>query len=288
MKKILKEPLLHFLFAGFLVFLFCEQYAPSPANDDTIIVNKQALMTLMQYRSKAFEGDYFEEKFDKLGEAERQQLIEDYVREEALFREAKQLNLGEEDYIIKRRMIQKVDFIYQNRIAKEVAFPEDSLLQFFNANKVNYLLPAHYTFSHIFFKAKNKGFQTALDKANAFVKETNTSKIDFNESLKYGERFLYHRHYVEKEFDFLEGHFGGEFAEGIKALETDKTEWSEPIQSKHGYHLVLLTNKVAASKPNFKDIKAQLSEDYKRTFEQDIKSELMDAIIDRYKVVLDL
>ncbi len=288
MKKILKEPLLHFLFAGFLVFLFCEQYAPSPANDDTIIVDKQALMTLMQYRSKAFEGDYFEEKFDKLSEAERQQLIDDYVREEALFREAKQLNLGEEDYIIKRRMIQKVDFIYQNRIAKEVEFPEDSLLQFFEENKTRYLLPANYTFSHIFFKAEKDDFQAALNRANTFLKETNTSKIDFNESLKYGERFLYHRHYVEKELDFLEGHFGGTFTERIKVLETDKTKWSAPIKSKHGYHLVLLINKSTAAIPDFKDIKTQLSEDYKRTFEQEIKSELMDAIIDRYKVVLDL
>ncbi|MGB1241152.1 MAG: peptidyl-prolyl cis-trans isomerase [Chitinophagales bacterium] len=288
MKKILKEPLFHFLFAGFLVFLFCEQYAPSPANEDTIVVDKQALMTLMQYRSKAFEGDYFEEKFDKLNDTERQQLIDDYVREEALFREAKQLNLGEEDYIIKRRMIQKVDFIYQNRIAKEVEFPKDSLLQYFEENKTRYLLPANYTFSHIFFKAEKGSFQTALDKTNAFVKDTNISKIDFHESLKYGERFLYHRHYVEKELDLLEGHFGGAFAAKIKILEVDKTEWSVPIQSKHGYHLILLINKVNAAIPGFKNIKAQLSEDYKRTFEQEIKSELMDAIIDRYKVVLDL
>ena len=48
-------------------------------------------------------------------EDELDRLIADYVREEALHREAKALGMDQNDYIIKRRMIHSTEFITDGR-----------------------------------------------------------------------------------------------------------------------------------------------------------------------------
>lgn len=290
LQKIIKEPLFHFLFAGFLLFLFFEKCSSDAYAEDTrtIVVQKEDLLTLMQYRSKAFQGDYFDQKFEALSEAERQQLIHDYVQEEALYREAQQLNLGANDYIIKRRMIQKVDFMYQNRIEQHSAFSEDSLLHFFNKNKEKYREPTLYTFSHIFFKANKDDLSSALKKATVFLKNKNMTAIDFNGALQFGERFLYHHQYVEKDLGYIAGHFGAAFAKAITALPAHETAWSEPIQSEHGYHLLLLTDKKEEGVPDFLKHKSEVIVDYKRGSEQRLKADLMKEVIGQYQVIIDL
>lgn len=290
LQNIIKEPLFHFLFVGFLLFLFFETCStPSySADEQTIVVDKEALLTLMQYRSKAFQGDYFEQKFEQLSEAERQQLIADYVQEEALYREAQQLNLSENDYIIKRRMIQKVDFIYQNQIAQMVNFPEDSLQQYFEKHQTQYQRPALYTFSHVFFKAEEGKVSTVLSKAKKFLHEANKQGIDFNQSLQYGERFLYHRHYVEKDLENIKSQFGENFGEQLAVLAVHENKWQGPLESEHGVHLVLLVKQQKATIPSFEDLKSTIVTDYKRLYEQKLKEDLMKNLLEQYEVVLDL
>lgn len=290
LKNIIREPLFHFLFAGFLLFLFFETCS-SPsylADEQTIVVDREALLTLMQYRSKAFQGDFFEQKFEQLSQAERQQLIADYVQEEALYREAKQLNLAENDYIIKRRMIQKVDFIYQNQIAQTAHFPEDSLRQYFKKHQKQYQRPALYTFSHIFYKVEKDDFSETLSKAKDFLPQANEQGIDFNQSLQYGERFLYHRHYVEKDLENIKSQFGERFGEQLDDLAVQENKWQGPLESEHGVHLVLLISRKAAETPSFEGLKSTILTDYQRLHEQKLKKDLIEDLIGQYRVVLDL
>lgn len=290
LKNIIREPLFHFLFAGFLLFLFFETcFSPSfSTNERTIVVDKAALLTLMQYRSKAFQGDFFEQKFEQLSEAERQQLIADYVQEEALYREAQQLNLAKNDYIIKRRMIQKVDFIYQNQIAQTTNFPEDSLRQYFEKHQEQYQQPAFYTFSHIFFKVEKSDFSEALSKAKEFLPKANEQGIDFNQSLQYGERFLYHRHYVEKDLENIKSQFGENFGEQLADLKVHENKWQGPLESEYGVHLVLLITQRKAETPNFENLRSTIVADYKRLHEQKLKKDLIKDLMGQYRVVLDL
>jgi parvulin-like peptidyl-prolyl isomerase len=288
--KVLKEPLFHFLFAGFVLFVLFDWFSPKSYTSDesTIVVNQDALLTLLQYRSKAFNEDYFGSKLESMEATELDQLINEYVEEEVLYREAQRMNLADNDYIIKRRMIQKVDFIYQNQIESMEGYPEDSLRRFYEAHVENYSTPELYTFSHIYFKKEKNDFNVALQKAENFKSQTNFQKIDFNNSLVYGERFLYYRHYVEKDRSFITSQFGREFADSIAASESNNSKWIGPLKSDHGYHYVLLIQKQLSSVPDFEQIRNRIIEDYKIKEEKRRKSELIKSVIDRYKVILDL
>ena len=84
LKRIVRDPLVHFLAAGALLFAgYAALYPHATSGGDgrTIVVDRQALVSFMQYQSAAFQPRYFEAQFAALSPAERQALIVKYVQE---------------------------------------------------------------------------------------------------------------------------------------------------------------------------------------------------------------
>ena len=124
--KLVREPLVHFLAIGIGLFVLYEFVAPADASLDskTIVVDRNALLTFIQFRSKAFNPEVAAERLDALGERELELLINDFVREEALHREAIALGMDKNDYIIKRRMIQSIEPVACSVPSTPAAKPE--------------------------------------------------------------------------------------------------------------------------------------------------------------------
>src|SRR5210317_782605 len=135
MKLFLKQPLVHFLLIGLGFFLLFRVFGDENEIDSkTVIVDKEALMTYFQYRSKAFNAEVFEEKLASLPQEELDKMIQDYVREEVLYREAMAMGLDREDYIIKNRMIQKVEFLSEGIGELATNITEEDLENFYEEN----------------------------------------------------------------------------------------------------------------------------------------------------------
>ena len=113
MQSFLRQPLLHFLLIGLGLFLIFDLVSGDRPDADqrVIVVDREALLTLLQFRIKAFEPGVAASRLDAMSEADLERLVDDYVREEALHREALALGMDVNDHIIKRRLIQKVEFI---------------------------------------------------------------------------------------------------------------------------------------------------------------------------------
>ena len=77
MKKLLREPLVHFLAIGVGLFILFDLVAPQDGNLDsrTIVVDRGALLTFLQFRSKAFNPEVAAARLDALGDAQLQLLI---------------------------------------------------------------------------------------------------------------------------------------------------------------------------------------------------------------------
>ncbi len=107
---ILREPLAQFFLLGLLLFFVYEFKSPPAEGDSTVIrIDRDVLINHMQYRSKSFEYEKFSLMLDQLSSMQTEKLLEEFIREEVLFREAKSLNLSEKDYIIRQRLVQKVE-----------------------------------------------------------------------------------------------------------------------------------------------------------------------------------
>ena len=196
--KISREPLVHFLLAGFLLFVYFKSCGSDTSSEDTIVVNKSKLLDFMQYQSKAFNAEVFEKKLAQFSNIEKQQLIDNYTRDEVLYREAVRLGMDQNDFVIKRRVIQKMYYILDDLDEADLIVSEDSLQAFFERNQHRYYQADRYSFTHIFFK--NGG--DVLARVNAFIQNPNHQKLSASTSLPYGARFLYHRTYMEKTGSF--------------------------------------------------------------------------------------
>jgi hypothetical protein len=153
MKYFFKQPLLHFLLIGlglFLIYNFTGKKGSEEVDSRTVVVDKETLLTFMQYRSKAFNQEEFEGRLENMSDEELRRLIDDYIREEVLHREALALNLGKDDYVIRRRLVQKLEFINQGFTEGSLNLSEKDVRQFFEMNKQDYYSEPHVTFTHVF------------------------------------------------------------------------------------------------------------------------------------------
>lgn len=93
LRRLLREPLLHFLLAGAALYAAWAWLGPGDADTRRIVVDRPTLLRFMQYQAQAFEPGSFTARFDAMDAAQRSRLIADYVREESLYREARALGL---------------------------------------------------------------------------------------------------------------------------------------------------------------------------------------------------
>ena len=91
MTRWLREPLVHFVAAGAILFgalaLFRDD-AQSIEDGRTIVVDRRSLLSFLQYRANAFEAGTFGAALDAMTDAEIQEVIDAYIDEEILYREA--------------------------------------------------------------------------------------------------------------------------------------------------------------------------------------------------------
>lgn len=287
MQKFLKDPLAHFLLAGFLLFSILSLFANEPDDPRSIVVDRQALLTFMQYRSKVFDTDLAAKRLEAMTADARENLIRDYVEEEVLYREAKALGLGGDDYVIRRRMVQKLDFINQGFSEQSFAVSDDDLQRFFQENSERYRIAPWVTFTHVYLP-----FSDTLDapkehaRAKALLHTLNKEQVSFSDSVRYGNRFPYHLNYVERTEDFVASHFGEDFANAVFSQSDESNKlWVGPLSSLYGLHLVRVKQVAKQRMPEFAEVKAQVRQDYQTQWVNRKRQESVDALVDQYTIV---
>jgi hypothetical protein len=286
MKKLLKEPLLHFLLLGAGLFVLFDFVASEDAayDENVIVVDRNTLLTFVQFRARAFEPGAAAAYLDKLKGDDLERLINDYVREEALHRQAVALGVDENDYVIKRRMIQSIEFITNGFVTAALNLDDEAIEAYFESNIEDYYIAPYVTYTHVFFEKDERGADAALALAEAKLAELNAAKVAFAEAPGHGDRFPYFLNYVERDPEFVASHFGPRMAEEIFALEPDAASWRGPLESPYGYHLVLLTRKVEGRYPDLDEVRERVRSDAEQAEIDTMQDKAIQAIVDTYEV----
>jgi len=289
LKKLLKEPLVHFLAIGIGLFVLFDLVAPEESNLDgkTIVVDRDALLTFVQFRSKAFNPEVAAARLDSLGDAELSRLIDDYVREEALHREALALGMDQNDYVIKQRLIQSLQFITNGFVSAAVDVSDEEIAEYYEANREDYYVDPYVTFTHVFFSNDRHGREQARQLAETKLAELNDNKVPFAESTRHGERFLYNVNYVERTEDFISSHFGRAMAAAVFEVEPDSERWYGPFESAYGQHLVMLTKRTDGLYPPLEEIADAVRDDALRIKLDEQNERAVQAIVDTYEIRMD-
>ena len=284
LRRILRDPLGHFLLGGRLLFLLFGLVGRGDPARDVIVVDRATLLGFVQQRTKAFDPALAATRLDALSPAARQRLIEDYVREEALHREALALGLDAGDYVIRRRLVQKLEFVAQGFGEAGAAPSEEELAEFFAARSEEYAVEPAITFAHVFFDAERRGREAARRAAEAAREELAQERVPFSEATRHGDRFLYHVNYVERTPDYVASHFGKEMADALFALDPEETGWRGPFESPYGSHVVLVTARKQGRTPALDEIRGRVLEDARRARIRELSEEALRGIVERYEV----
>lgn len=282
--RLLKDPLVHFLVAGVLLFLVGMALKPAPRGEEVIAVDREALLSFIQYRSKAFEPNAAAAILDGMSADERRLMIADYVREEALAREAETLGLGEDDYVIRQRMVQKVEFLAEaGAIVPEPTTAE--VKAFYDANKDRYTSPPAATLTHVFISIEGKTRAEAKLEAQALLEKVKADGAQFADALKYGDRFLFHKNYVDRTRDYIGSQLGPEVERAVFDDAGALDEWRGPFSSDYGEHLVFVSAVAPQTLAPLDGIADAVAADLTEENRQTAIDHAIDDIVSKYKVV---
>lgn len=289
MKTLHKEPLLHFLIlaVGLFVLHSAVSHEDDAVDSRRIVVDQENLLTFIQYRTKVFEPKAAEVRLDSLSDEALKRVVDDYVREEALHREALALGLERDDYVIKRRLIQKMDFVTQGFGDALINPSAEEIQQYYEKHKQEYYVQPTITFTHIFFDAARHGQDKAIQLAKNKLKQLTAQQVTFVEAAKHGERFLYGMNYVERSEQYVRSHFGGSMTDALLQLSSNETQWHGPYQSQWGAHLVMVSGKQDGRYPDLVEMRKRVEKELRREQIREMANQMAQQIIDTYDVQVE-
>jgi len=272
MKKWYKEPLLHFLVIGVVIFAVF-----SIANKEEAAVGGNKIVVSSAENERL--SDAWSKRMNRPPtEIELQGLIEAFIKEEVYYREALALGLDQDDTIIRRRLMQKMEFL-SNDLAELDQPDESALNKYFLENQEKYRLPAQISFTHIYFSIDKRGAR-ALEDSKLVLAELNVPRAP-----ERGDSFMMEYDFVKETPSEVARSFGSGFAEQLFTLETNT--WQGPVASGYGFHLVRISEKIDARMPELASVIDKVRTDFMFEQRQKINKEIYEKFKARYEIVIE-
>jgi hypothetical protein len=273
----LREPLLQFLLLGLLLFA---GYHLLNRNRDQRESPGRIEFTADDLRQIRI--NWLAQGRSELSPEQMQSLIDAKVREEVLFREALALGLDKGDTIVKRRMAQKMEFLFEDVAALREPTADD-LNVWFEKNSERFTLPARATFRHLYFSPDQRGPRTQADAAQALEKVAGNT-ADSPETTALADRFMFQDYYADRSFDDVAKTFGPPFARAL--FQIAPASWAGPIESGYGWHLVWVDALTPARVPPFDEVEPDVKTGWIEEQRAQIRQRAFEAMRAHYQVVM--
>lgn len=276
MKRILQEPLFQFLLIGAGLFGVYAILNRAPiARPSEIVVSAaqvgQLAATFAQFRQRPATAD------------ELKGLIDQYVREEVLSREAIRLGLDQDDAIIRRRLQQKMEFIATD-LASADEPSEAELAAWLASHADSFREELRLSFRQVYLNPEKHGDHLDADAANLLADLR--QQPDQADTTLIGDSFLLPYEFADERQSRVAAQFGSEFADRLAALKL--AEWSGPIRSGYGMHLILLTARTEGRIPTLDEVREQVTRELLNERRLEANRNFMDGLLAKYQVKFQL
>lgn len=266
MSKILREPLLHFLVLGAgLFFLFAWTNDDALEAPDTIVVDAIRIETLKAQFERTWQRPPTP--------GELNGLVNAWIREEVLYREGVALGLDQDDPVMRRRVAQKMEFISEELLDAEPA--EEELEAWFADNVEAYRFEPRLSFRQLYFDPAVYGdsLGDVIARARAAA-ERGESTV--------GDATLLPGALADASLAEIRRTFGQRFADSL--MDQPVGEWTGPVESGYGVHLVLVDSRQESRLPSFDEVRAAVERDFRAARTREAKDSLYEALRERYTV----
>jgi PPIC-type PPIASE domain len=271
--QLLREPLVHFLLLGAGLFVVYGLTAPTDDSDRLIEVSQSDIQLLSDRYTKQLGAAPSED--------ELQHLVKNHIRNEILYLEARRMQLDEKDTIVKRRLVQKLEFLIQDMIVPEN--PTDETLQaYFDKHIEDYRVPAVASLTQMYF-SPDKRPQPQQD-ASSVLKKILGGEQGYEQAREESDRSPVGSVLMQQDMSRLNRQLGTRFVDQLQALDTDSRDWQGPIESGYGIHLVQINEWQASRLPDFEDVKNAVARDWLRQAREEANESYYKTLKDQYTI----
>ncbi len=267
-RRLLREPLVHFLLLGALLFLAYGwlNRAGLAAPDEIVVSRSQVEGLVMQ----------FERVWQRAPTAqERQALIDSWVRDEVFYREALAMGLERDDPVVRRRLSQKVQFILDT--GTDTGAPTDAELQaWLDTHADRYRTEATYALRQAFFDPARHGerFESVISEARRALAAGRPA----------GDATMLPAEIAGRAAD-VERQFGAEFEQALRTLPVGG--WQGPVPSAFGLHLVELTARTDSRAATLAEVRPEVARDLMEARAESAQEALYQDLRAKYSVQIE-
>ncbi len=243
--RLLREPLLHFFAVAGLIFLFfvaVDDTGELPA--DVIIISPERIDQLAAQYSAIWNKSPTPDELNAL--------INEDIREEVYYREALALDLDKNDAIVRRRLRQKMEFLFDSgAVLQEPAAGE--LEAYLASNENKYQHASRLAFEQIYL-----GTSPDSDNVTQSLRSLRSSPVTDLSGLR--ERSYLPAQLGLSSLAAVNSTFGQGFYERLEEFSPET--WEGPVDSAYGVHLVRIVSSEPVRMPNLDEIREDVLRDW--------------------------
>lgn len=268
MIKFLKEPLVHFLCLGFLIFGYYYFVNDESEPENAIVIDDAEYDYLLAMWKKQWQREP--------NETDIKAFLDQYLRQEVFYKEALALNLDHNDLIVKRRLAQKMEAVSNDLNAMMKPPTDTDLKAFYDQNKKLFALPPSYSFRQVLFTTNEPNWQQQFEQTK--LELNNNKDIPKSRQLKLSLANTWEN----RDLNDIDKAFGSEFASALHNQPLN--QWVGPIASGFGQHLVFISAKKEGEIAHFETAKPFVKKEYEYQTELETQEQVYHDLLEKYPV----
>ncbi len=275
MKRILHEPLLHFLLLGAAIFVLYRWVSkPSGTEPGKIVITQAQIAAIEEGFTRTWRRPPMPDELEGL--------IRDRVEEEVYCREAMALGLDKDDLVIRRRLRQKMEFVTDGVAA--VAEPTDKELSaYLQAHADTFRVQRQLTFSHVFLDPQKHAETLTRDTAELLAQLKRAGGRADVSAL--GDPFLLDHTFVALPSGEVAKQFGEKFAAKLAGLSLG--QWQGPIESGYGVHLVFVSERTEGRVPALAEVRDAVRREWVNSRRLEENEKFYATLLKHYVVTIE-
>ena len=271
-----REPLIHFFILGLAVFglySFLDREPQVMDIDPYLVEVSSADIEWMQTLFKKRMG-----RAPAVNELRGQ--VHHLIREQILSREAVAMGLDEGDMVVRRRLAQKMEFLFNDLSALSEP-TEDELRKYFYENRQDYAIPNEATLTQVYFNSERRGIENAKQAVQMLMKEG----VDPSRASTLGDASMLTPDCNQCSANEIRNRFGTAFAGAV--MKQEPGEWVGPVQSAYGLHAVYIHERQDEKIPAFEAVAEQVKNDWMSAKRNQNTQKVYGDIRSRYRVLVE-
>lgn len=272
LRSLLKEPLLHFLAVGGIVFAAYSWLNPAAEGDEDrqIVLDDAQLGHLTRLWKAQWKHDPAPEDLAAI--------IQRHLQQEVFYREALKLGLDHNDEIVRKRLAQKMEAVASDLSTLMQPPTDEALRSFFTSREDLFKLPQAYAFQQVLFLPNEPQGEAQMQTVLASLQQGGAVPIDRQNKLALAGDWPL------TSIQDLDNAFGPGFTAALKDL--PQGQWSGPVRSGYGWHLVRIEADQPPAMPEFDLVRDFVARQYEYYAVLDAQAQIYNQLLRNYDLVI--